>query len=126
MNNNPNTEGISRYARKKSEEAYQKVEQVIKDLIKGQEMINFNNISNKSGVSKSFLYNHPELRDRIEHLRNQQTGLKSTEQLKRRTTDSSKDVIIASLKNKNEQLKKENEELKSQLQKYLNNIYDKI
>lgn len=126
MNKNPNIEGISRHARKKSEVAYQKVEQVIKNLIKEQEMINFNNVSNKSGVSKSFLYKHSELRERIEHLRKQQIGLKSAKQLKRRTTDSSKDVIIASLKNKNEQLKKENKELKLQLQRYLNKTYDEI
>lgn len=60
-----------------------------------EKMINVNDISNKSGVSKNLLYNHPESRDRIEHLRNQATGLKSVDQLKRRTTDSSKDVIIA-------------------------------
>jgi len=126
MNKNPNTEGITKYSKKKTIDAVMKVEKVIKDLIKGQQMINFNIVCTKSGVSKSFLYNNPELRDRIERLRKQQIGLQSSKHLKRQTSDSSKDVIIAALQNKNEQLKKENNELKLQLQKYLNKIYDEI
>lgn len=126
MNKNPNTEGITKYSKKKTEEAVMKVEKVIKDLIQGQQMINFNIVCTKSGVSKSFLYKNLELRDRIERLRKQQIGLQSSKHLKRQTSDSSKDVIIAVLQSKNEQLKKENKELKFQLQKYLNKIYDEI
>lgn len=44
-----------KYSKKKTEDAVMKVEKVIKDLIKGQKMINFNIVCTKSGVSKSFL-----------------------------------------------------------------------
>lgn len=126
MNKNPNTDGISLFAKKKSELALQRVEKTIKELVRNQELINFNNVANRASVSKSFLYNNLELRNRIEHLRKQQIGLKSGNNVKRKTSDSSKDVIIASLKNKNEELKKEIKELKQQLHKYLNEIYDGV
>ncbi|MDQ0271880.1 hypothetical protein J2S17_003768 [Cytobacillus purgationiresistens] len=94
LNKNPNIKGISRHAKEKTEVAYQKVDKAIKDLINEKEMINFNHVSNKSGVSKSFLYNHSELRDRIEHLRKQQIGLKSAKQLKKKPLTHQKMLLL--------------------------------
>lgn len=126
MNKKPNIEGILKHSQEKSAITSKKVEKAIQDLIKQKGNINFNSIATKANVSKSFLYNHPVLRDRIEHLRKQQVGLKTIKNVKRKTTDSSKDVIIETLKNKNKQLRKENVNLKLQLEKYLNKMYEDI
>lgn len=76
-----------------------KVNEAIQRLIKANSNINFNSISMESGVSKSYLYNNKEIRNRIETLREQQDGLPSAKHVKQKMTDNSKDVLIAA-KNK--------------------------
>ncbi|GFG54793.1 DUF6262 family protein [Mycolicibacterium agri] len=44
-------------------------EQAISQLIKRGDPITFQAVQREAGVSHAFLYNHPELRTRIEHLR---------------------------------------------------------
>ena len=43
-----------------------KVDKAIRELSLGEEKINFNSVSNLSGVSKTFLYNNVEIKKRIE------------------------------------------------------------
>ena len=49
----------------------QDAEQAIRRLLKRGEPITFQAVQREAGVSHAFLYNHPELRQRIEHLRAQ-------------------------------------------------------
>ncbi|MFC5406565.1 DUF6262 family protein [Cohnella soli] len=49
-------------------------------LIEQQGNLNFNSFSTELGVSKAYLYNHSEIRERIETLRNQQEGMSSAKQ----------------------------------------------
>ena len=46
-------------------------EQAIRRLIKHGQPITFQAVQREAGVSHAFLYNHPDLRGRIEHLRAQ-------------------------------------------------------
>ncbi|MGG2134718.1 DUF6262 family protein [Bacillus sp. S2(2024)] len=107
-NENPNTEGIIKYAKLKTETTIQKVEEAIKKMIKKQMKRNFNSVSAESGGSKAFLYRNTEIRDRIETLRKQQEGLLSIKQVKRNMSDASKDVIITSLRKRIKDLENEN------------------
>lgn len=66
----------------KSQEASQKVDHAIQRLIKTKVKINFNQVAMESGVSKAFLYNNQEIRNRIEGLRKQQEGLNSPQTVK--------------------------------------------
>ena len=50
----------------------QRVDESIRRLVKAKDGINFNSVSTDSGVSKATLYNNPEIRMRIESLRQQQ------------------------------------------------------
>ncbi|MED2006480.1 DUF6262 family protein [Brevibacillus laterosporus] len=125
-NENPNTEGIIKHAKLKTEKTIQKVEEAIKKMIKKQVKINFNSVSEESGVSKAFLYRNTELRDRIETLRKQQEGLPLIKQVKRNMNDASKDVIIASLWKRVKDLEKENKEIKEQLKVQFGKIYEGI
>lgn len=68
-NNYKNTKGIKDFLKLKSEITLTKVNQTIQMLIKNKEKINFNSVSTTAGVSKSYLYNHLDIRERINKLR---------------------------------------------------------
>lgn len=65
-------------ARAKSEAKTKAAEQAICALIKRGEAITFQAVQREAGVSHAFLYNHPELRSRIERLRQQARPRSST------------------------------------------------
>lgn len=126
MNPNPNTKGILKHAKEKQKLVHKKVEEAIKVLIKNQRKINFNSVSEEANVSKSFLYNNADIRERIETLRIQQEGVPSSKQIKRQMSEVSKDIIISSLRNRCNLLERENLELKKQLQINLAKFYQDI
>jgi NADH dehydrogenase/NADH:ubiquinone oxidoreductase subunit G len=125
-NKNPNTGPLLKSIENKKQQAFQKVETTIKEMIKQQKKINFNSVAEKSGVSKSFLYKYGDIRNRIETLRKQEEGLETPKQVKREMTDQSKDVIIASLQKRNKALEEENKKLKEQLKVDWAEIYKQI
>jgi predicted RNase H-like nuclease (RuvC/YqgF family) len=113
------TNAIEKFAKKKTKLTLEKVDETIRNLsIKG-EKINFNRISNESGVSKSFLYKNKETRKRIEKLRKQQID----QNKKQSKTDATKDLLIESKDKKIRELRKENNELKKELEILRNNVY---
>jgi thiamine pyrophosphate-dependent acetolactate synthase large subunit-like protein len=89
-----------------------KVEEAIKRLTKISKAINFNSVAEEAGVSKATLYNHPELKERIKFLRNQQEKAFVDSRIKR--NESNQNVIIASLKRKIEKLEKRKKELEEE------------
>jgi predicted Zn-dependent protease len=121
-----NTDGLISHAHLKSRNTAEKVDTAIQRLIKNKEKINFNSVSGESGVSKAYLYTHPDIRDRIETLRKQQEGLPSPKQVKREMTDASKDVVIAAKNKRIKELEEENRLLKQELQKVRGKMYDSL
>jgi hypothetical protein len=111
----PNTEGLKAHAQNKKNTTIKKVDAAIKKIIKEKGRINFNSVSMEAGVSKAYLYNHSDVRERIETLRKQQEGLPSPKQVKREMTDASKDVLIAGKNKRIKALEDENKRLKSEL-----------
>ncbi|MCD1261239.1 hypothetical protein B5M42_020780 [Paenibacillus athensensis] len=94
-----NTEGIRKFSEQKTREAYLKAEAAIHKLTREQYKVNFNTVALEAGVSKPFLYSQPELRTRIESLREQ------TEQ------------AVAPFGLLYEELRKENEDMKKELKR---------
>src|SRR4051812_26856696 len=94
---------------------YQKVDEAIKGLMRANESINFNSVSNESGVSKATLYNNIDIRERIEALRHQQSQAPKPKQVKREINDTNKDALIESLKRKIKKLENDNKQLRDQL-----------
>lgn len=121
---NRNTDGLKAFAQKKKEVTLQKVNEAIQRLIKDKAKINFNSISMESGVTKTYLYNNNEIRDRIETLRRQQEGLPSPKQVKRDMTDASKDILIAAKNKRLKELENENKRLREELAYLRGKIYD--
>lgn len=120
------TEVITALAKQKSEEAAKKVENAIKELIKNKKEINFNSVVTESGVSKSYLYNHPEFRKRIETLRKQQRQITTTSKSKIKKSDESKDVIIEALRYKVNKLEDELKQVKEENKKLNGVIYNNL
>lgn len=121
----PNTEGLKAHAQNKKDAAIKKVDAAIQKLIKEKGRINFNSVSMESGVSKAYLYNHSDVRERIETLRKQQDGLPSPKQVKREMTEASKDVLIAAKNKRIKALEEENKRLKSELAILRGKLYDR-
>ncbi|EEM56430.1 Tn554-related, transposase C [Bacillus thuringiensis serovar monterrey BGSC 4AJ1] len=93
-------------------------------LIKNKEKINFNSVSTTAGVSKSYLYNHLDIRERINKLREQQQGLSSPKQVKREITDTNKDILLAAKNKRIKQLEDENKKLKEEMMRLRGKIYE--
>lgn len=121
-----NTEGVKKHAQMKSQEATQKVDKAIQHLIKTKAKINFNQVAMESGVSKAFLYNNQEIRNRIEGIRKQQEGLNTRKVIKHNMTDASKDSLIAAKNNRIKKLEEENKRLKDELLILRGMVYDKF
>jgi hypothetical protein len=104
----------------------QKVDEAIKRLIKAQKSINFNSVANESGITKATLYNNPNIKERIEGLRLQQSKVSTPSQVKREMDENNKDAIIASLKRKIKKIEGENKELREQVKISYADIYTNI
>ncbi|MFD4530155.1 DUF6262 family protein [Streptomyces sp. NPDC058470] len=65
------TQTLNAAAKAKSQAKTKTAEQTLRTLIKRGEPITFQAVQREAGVSHAFLYNHPDLRGRIERLRSQ-------------------------------------------------------
>lgn len=105
---------------------HEKVDKAIERLIKAQKPINFNSVANEAGITKKTLYDHKDIRERIETLRHQQSMVSTPSQIKREMNEANKDAIIASLKRKIRRLEEENKELREQIKINYAEIYKQI
>lgn len=105
---------------------FQKVDEAIQRLIRASENINFNSVASEAGISKATLYNHKELRERIDGLRKQQAHAPTSKQIKRELNDNNKDAIIASLRRRIMKVEGENKQLREQLKVAYADIYKSI
>lgn len=121
-----NTNGLKEYAQNKTKITLEKVDKAIRELSLGEQKINFNSVSNLSGVSKNFLYKNQETKQRIEELRDKQTEKVIRQKIKYDKTDKSKDIIILAKDKKIKELQEENRKLKGQLEIIRGKLYEKI
>ncbi|OJD58890.1 DUF6262 family protein [Bacillus albus] len=112
MDNFNREEQLRQLHEKRKQTTKIKVEAAIKRLTKISKAINFNSVAEEAGVSKATLYNHPELKERIKFLRNQQEKAFEDSRIKR--DESNQNAIIASLKRKIEKLEKRKKELEEE------------
>lgn len=110
-----NTSGIKAAAQRKREATFTKTEDAIKKLIKEKKAINFESVAEAAGVTRAWLYRQPDLRARIETLREQQSPSKELP-IALRASDASKTALIAELRRQNKELRVENQKLKRELE----------
>ncbi|MBU5484704.1 transposase [Clostridium sp. MSJ-11] len=121
-----NTKGLKKYAEEKTKNTLEKVDKAIRELSLNGEKINFNSVSQFSGVSKTFLYNNKEVKKRIEDLRQQQVSREMNQRAKYDKTAKSKDIIIIAKDKKIKELEEENKKLKEQLEILRGKLYEKL
>ncbi|KYH30424.1 hypothetical protein CLTEP_26760 [Clostridium tepidiprofundi DSM 19306] len=120
------TKGLKKYAQEKTKIILEKVDKAIRKLSLNDEKINFNSISQESGVAKTFLYKNQEVRSRIEDLRQKQVSKEMNKRTKYDKTSKSKDIIIMAKDKKIKELEEENKKLKEQLEMLRGKLYEKL
>src|SRR5713226_9571871 len=122
------TRGLAAHAKQRSEEKRKRVDEAMDRLLREQQTINFNSAAQAAGVSKAYLYSQPELRERIEALRQQQLEHVVRERIARPVgkTDASKDLVILAKERRIKELEEENRRLKKELQTALAQAYNQL
>lgn len=120
------TKGLKEYAKNKSKITLEKVDNAIRELSLTEQKINFNSVSQLSGVSKTFLYNNEDIKKRLEELRDKQTSRTMNQRAKYDKTAKTKDIIIMAKDKKIKELESENKKFKEQLELLRGKIYEKI
>lgn len=65
-----NTSGLEAHAQQKRESALKRTEEAIARLVKDKRPVNFKTVSEESGVSRTWLYKEPEIKARINEIKN--------------------------------------------------------
>ena len=119
-----NMEGLKDSCKQRTEEARRKVDVAIMELSIQDKSVNFNSISKHIGVSKNFLYNDEETREKIEQYRHRDINKDMNRRAKYDKTSSSKDVIIVSKDKRIAKLEAENRKLKDELERIRGKLYE--
>jgi DNA-binding phage protein len=107
---------------KRRREFLERTEKAIIKLSQINQKISFTNIAREANVSISYLYKYPEIKDRIQHLRNQQEqGAKPIQPQLR--SDKSSQVIIGQLRDRIKSLEGEKKELTRQNEALTGRLY---
>jgi hypothetical protein len=114
-NPNPNTVNMLEYSRLRTEQAINKFNVAISEMLKDNIPVNFNSVSDHAGISKRFLYSHADIKEKIIKLRSQPCS-KQLPPAKAPLNESSKDVIISRQKLRIQSLNVEISKLHNELQ----------
>jgi hypothetical protein len=104
----------------------QQVEQAMSKILRENRPVNFNAVATSAGVTKAYLYNHPELRDRIEALRASQRSDITPQRTLSERTGGSCEVLLAAKDHRIRELEQENQRLKEELKMVLGKLYEQI
>ena len=107
----------------RKQECIDRTEKAISKLLQNNERVSFGAIARIANVSVSYLYKYPELKERIQDIRDQQ--VKNARKLTRPQTASekSKQVMIKQLRERINTLEWEKKELKKQTEKMTGELY---
>jgi hypothetical protein len=117
-----NIEGLRKSAQLRHQQTIQRTEEGIGRLLREGRPVNFKTVAETAGVSTAWLYQHPEVRSRIEHLRAQYPSHRSSTP-KPKASDASKDAMLAALRQRMKQVEAENRELRQQLEVVYGQLY---
>lgn len=123
-----NTAGLAAHAQHRKEHKHKEVEDAIAILLSAQKPINFNTVAKAALVSKAYLYSQPDLRERIEALRQQDLAhrLQHPSTPTPGKTDAGKDLVILAKDRRIKELEAENRKLQQQLKVALSKAYEQI
>lgn len=127
----PNTRGLLAHAQRKAAETQQRVHQVIDQLLQEQHTVNFNTVAKAAQVTKSYLYAHQDVRERIEALRTEQGQARIERQWADRQqhqskTERTKDVLLEARDRRIKALEAENRQLQEELKVARGKLYEQV
>ena len=106
----------------RKQECLDRTEKAIVKLSQTNKKLSFANIAREAGVSVSYLYKYPEIKERVQHLRKQQKQAAKPVQPQLRS-DKSSQVIIGQLRDRIKNLEWEKKELKKQNEALTGQLY---
>ena len=112
MAHDRNTQGLKANALKKKNDAIKRTELAIQKMLKENITINFKTVAEKAKVSTAWLYREPEIADRIKKIRAMNNSKNNNKLVLEKTSDTSKDALIATLKARIKELELSNLEQK--------------
>jgi hypothetical protein len=112
-NQSPDTSGIRNAARKKREETLNKVLEALKIMEEQSISINFNSVSNFTGITKAWLYKQPDVKELIKKLKVAKNNVLMRDQAIQ-LKQKNKEIDILTKQNKH--LRNQIDELKQQLE----------
>lgn len=123
-----NTAALLAHAHRRKEQKRKGVEDALATLLREQKPVNFNTVGKAAGVSKAYLYSQPDLRERIEALRQQELEQHIRQQAPRPVgkTEASKDLVILAKDRRIKELEAENRKLQHQLKVALGKAYAQL
>jgi hypothetical protein len=127
----PNISGLLAHAQRKSEAAQKRVHRAIDQLLREQQIVNFDTVAKAANVTKRYLYAHQDVRERIEALRIQQGQERLERQWTERQqhqarTDKTKDVLLEARDRRIKVLEVENRKLKEELKEAYGKLYERV
>ena len=115
-------------AEAKRKDALERTEKAIAELVKSGLNITFKSVAEKAGVSVPYLYKYDELKERIQHLRNQQKQQARKRSKKPQSfqpaSDKSKQVLIYNLKEENKRLRAEIDQQRQHIEVIQGKLYE--
>ncbi len=108
-------EPLKAAAIERSLSAANRVRRAMRELDKRGDAINFVSVAAAAGVSRQFLYTHPELRQEIEQLRGEQRTTLSRLPTAERASDASIRARLRAALDDNQRLREENARLRDEL-----------
>lgn len=119
-----NTAGLQKHAKYRAAEARMRVERAVKELLLAGTPVTFNAVAREASVSKAYLYRHPDIKDRIISLRQQ--NLRPVNAFNNRNPTQAQQVVILAKNNRISQLERENKYLRQLLAKVYGEKWDRL
>lgn len=115
---------LNAVAEERKQECFEKTKKAISKLLKNHERISFVSVARVAGVSVSYLYKYPEIKERIQNLRYQQKKGVTKPNRPQTASDKSKQVIIEQLRNRIQTLEWEKKEQVKEIQAMTGRLYE--
>lgn len=111
--------------KQRKENARKLADEAMDQLLLHKKSVNFNSVHTQSGLSKSYLYQTAEIRNRIEGCRQEEHARKTAWHEKYDKTSKSKDVIIAAKDKRIAKLEEENRRLQNEVNNLMAKLYER-
>lgn len=106
---------LAEHARRRHQQTLDRAHQTLTDMADAGEPVTIAGVVDRAGVSRSWIYSQPALRDRIQQLRHRQAGANAARDTITRASDDSLRQRLALAHERISQLRTENQQLRDAL-----------